>query len=190
MTGHLGPRGLAVLALAGIAGVLLAILGWSQRGTGLIAPSVGGLGGSASGRTATAPPATSATPANRAATPSPSVTQATTPAAQPGATASIGPLLSAEPYASFAFLVWPGTVSTGARQAMSGLTITVSRQTGGISIVAGVTGRQLPPAHFYPTGAKVYVLESNLSDDGGGVDINLGDDGLVVTNAQGRIVGP
>ena len=43
MTGQIGPRGLAILVLAGIAGILLAILGWSQRGTGLGAPSVGGL---------------------------------------------------------------------------------------------------------------------------------------------------
>ena len=181
MTGHVGPRGLAILVLAGIAGLLLAILGWSQRGTGLIAGSVGGLGGSAPTHTASAPPAT------HTAAPSHSATQAA-PSAQPTATASAGPLLSSEPYASFAYLVWPGTVSTAARQAMSGLTITVSRQVGGISVVAGVTGQQLPPARFFPNGAKVYVLESNLGDDGGGVDINLGDDGLVVTTTQGRIV--
>src|SRR5579863_4738542 len=41
MTGQVGPRGLAILVLAGIAGILLAILGWSQRGTGLVAASVG-----------------------------------------------------------------------------------------------------------------------------------------------------
>lgn|GEM_PF-1110959 len=34
MTTPVGPRGLTVLVLAGIAGLLLAFLGWSQRGTG------------------------------------------------------------------------------------------------------------------------------------------------------------
>ncbi|HTX29576.1 MAG TPA: hypothetical protein VME19_21435 [Streptosporangiaceae bacterium] len=47
MTGQVGPRGLAILVLAGITGIFLAILGWSQRGTGLPAPGVRGLGGSA-----------------------------------------------------------------------------------------------------------------------------------------------
>jgi hypothetical protein len=50
MTGQVGPRGVAILVLAGIAGILLAILGWSNRGTGLVAPSVG-LGASAPART-------------------------------------------------------------------------------------------------------------------------------------------
>lgn len=54
MTGPVGPRGLTVLAIVGISGILLAILGWSQRGTGLVAPAVGGLGGSAPTRTAAA----------------------------------------------------------------------------------------------------------------------------------------
>ena len=34
MTGAVGPRGLTVLVIVGIAGILLAIIGWSQRGTG------------------------------------------------------------------------------------------------------------------------------------------------------------
>jgi hypothetical protein len=33
----------------------------------------------------------------------------------------------------------------------------------------------------------VYVVEVSLGDDSGGTDYNLGDDGLVVTNAQGRL---
>ena len=38
MTGQVGPRGVAVLVLAGIAALLLAVLGWTQRGTGPAAP--------------------------------------------------------------------------------------------------------------------------------------------------------
>jgi hypothetical protein len=34
MTGPIGPRGLTVLVIIGIAGILLAFIGWSQRGTG------------------------------------------------------------------------------------------------------------------------------------------------------------
>jgi hypothetical protein len=190
MTGQVGPRGLAILVLAGITGLLLAILGWSNRGTGLVAPSVG-LGASAPARTA---PAHSATPTTQASdtpttagTPSPGSPEAT-PVAQPSATASVGPWLGSEPYASFAYLVWPGTLTGASQAAMSGLTISVTRKVGGISVVAGVTGQQPPTARFYPGGAKVYVIESGLGDDSGTLDYNLGDDGLVVTNGQGNIV--
>jgi hypothetical protein len=34
LTGPVGPRGLTVLVIVGIAGILLALIGWSQRGTG------------------------------------------------------------------------------------------------------------------------------------------------------------
>ena len=192
MTGQVGPRGLAILVLAGITGLLLAILGWSQRGTGLVAPSVGGLGGSAPAHTGAAPARTSAPPpATATAQPSsapPSSAPPASPSAQPNPTPTLGPLLSSEPYAQFAFLVWPGTLGPTARQAMSGLTVSVTRQAGGIAVQAGVTGQPLPAAHFYADGGKVYILESNLGDDSGDLDYNLGDDGLIVTNLQGRIV--
>ena len=51
-----------------------------------------------------------------------------------------------------------------------------------------VTAQPLPAARFYAGGGKVYILESNLGDDSGNLDYNLGDDGLIVTNLQGRIV--
>jgi hypothetical protein len=198
LTSPVGPRGLTVLVIVGLVGVALAIIGWSQRGTGLVAPSVGGLGGSAPTRTPTASPATptgraSAT-SSASATPSATATSSATPSATatssatPSATASAGPPLSSEPYASFAYLVWPGSLSTPAQQAMSGLTIQVTRQTGGISVRAGVTGQPLPSAQFYSGGGKVYVIESNLGDDSGDVDYNLGDDALVVTNLRGQVV--
>jgi hypothetical protein len=184
VTGPVGPRGLTVLVFAGMIGICLAVVGWTQRDTGLVAPNVGGLGSSAATRTAAAPPATPRT----SAIPSASREPQAGPSARPSATASTGPLLSSEPYASFAFLVWPGTPSAAARQAMSGLTISITRQTSGISVRAGVTGQPPPSARFYAAGGKVYVIESNLGDDGGNVDYNLGDDALVVTNVQGRIV--
>jgi hypothetical protein len=195
MIGRVGPRGFGVLLLAGLIGLALAIVGWSQRGTGLVAPSMGGLGGSTPARTA-APAGTSASPPASATEPSaqassaPPASPSTQPsaAASPSATPSLGPLLSSEPYAQFAFLVWPGNPSPTAQQAMSGLVVSVTRQAGGIAVRAGVAGQPLAAAHFYAEGGKVYILESNLGDDGSNLDYNLGDDGLIVTNPQGRIV--
>jgi hypothetical protein len=188
LTSPVGPRGLTVLVIVGLVGVALAIIGWSQRGTGLVAPSVGGLGGSAPTRTPTASPATPTGRASATSSASATPSATATSSATPSATASAGPPLSSEPYASFAYLVWPGSLSTPAQQAMSGLTIQVTRQTGGISVRAGVTGQPLPSAQFYSGGGKVYVIESNLGDDSGDVDYNLGDDALVVTNLRGQVV--
>ena len=58
----------------------------------------------------------------------------------------------------------------------------------GIMVTAGVAGQPTPPAKFYPTGARVYVIEAAMGDDSGNSDYNLGDDGLAVTDSQGRIL--
>jgi hypothetical protein len=182
----IGPRGLSILIFFALVALALAVVGWTQRDTGLVAANVGGLGGSVPART---PAAASATPTARASVPpSARSTAQASPSAQPGATASAGPLLSSEPYASFAYLVWPGSPSAAARQAMIGLTISVTRQAGGISVRAGVAGQPLPSAQFYAGGGNVYVIEATLGDDSGNIDYNLGDDALVVTNRQGQIV--
>jgi len=172
----MGFRGLTVLVLAGLAGIALAVLGWSQRYTGLVAHAVGGLG------SASAPAAPAASPRSAAAAPQAG------PSAASSASASPGPLLSSEPYAQFAYLEWPGTPSVAARQAASGLTISVTPRSGGIAVQAGVAGHPAGPAHFYANGRGVYVIESSLGDDTASVDYNLGDDGLVVTDAHGRIL--
>jgi hypothetical protein len=177
----IGSRGLTVLLLAGLVGIALAVIGWSQRYTGLVAHAVGGLGSSVS---ASAAPSASASISPRSATTAPKAE----PSAAPSASASAGPLLSSEPFASYAYLEWPGTPTTTARQAASGLTISVSRQRGGIAVQAGVTGQALPSPRFYASGQEVYVIESSLGDDATNVDYNLGDDGLVVTDAHGRIL--
>ena len=190
----IGFRGLAVLLIAGLAGIGLAVLGWSQRYTGLVANAVGGLGSASAPATPAASPrpATPAASPRPAATASPQASAATAPRAGPSAASSApatpGPLLSSEPYAQYAYLEWPGTPSVAAQQAATGLTISVTRQAGGITVRAGVAGQPTGPAHFYANGRGVYIIESSLGDDSANVDYNLGDDGLVVTDAHGRIL--
>lgn len=178
----MGIRGVLVLAAAGIAGIVLAVNGWSARHIGLAA-ATGGLSASSAPSSA-ASPAPSAAPGTASPSPAPSATGSH--GASPSASA--GPMLSSEPFASYAFLVWPGTPSTAAQQAETGLKISVSRLKDGISVTAGANGQPAQAAHTYVNGAKVYVVESSLGDDSGGSDYNLGDDGLVVTNVQGRII--
>jgi len=174
-----GPLGLALLAVTAVTGVVLALHGWSARHSGLLA---GALAGSSPSQTPSARP----TPPGRAAGPS-------APAATPGGpgashAAGPGPLLSAQSYAQYSFKVWPGTPSAAAQAALTGLTVKVVRQGSGIMVTAGVAGQAAGAPHFYAHGAVVYVVEASLGDDSGNSDYSLGDDGLVVTDARGRIM--
>ena len=154
----MGPRGLTVLSIAGIAGLLFGVVGWKQAGID----------------TAAAPPAP-------AGTSSPSAT-ATVPAA---AAAAAGPLLSSMPYAPFAYLVWPGPVSANGKLAMSRWKLTVTRQPGGITVQAAQDGHSMASvSHFYPGGAKVYILDSDLGANAPGTT----NEGLEVTNTQGQVL--
>lgn len=176
-----GPRGVTVLSIAGIAGICLAVLGWTQRGTGLVAVQ------------AAASPAASATVSAGASSPpatKPAASQAATVASSPVASSpAAGPLLSSEPYAPWAYQVWPGPLNAEAQMAMSGFVLKVRRQANGIAVIVSQDGvRMTDVSHFYPGGAKVYVLDSNLGDEGGSVDYNVSDDGLTVTNAQGQVL--
>jgi hypothetical protein len=178
-----GPLGLALLAVTALAGVALAVHGWSGRHSGLPA---GALAGSSSpSQAATARPGRTAGPSAPAASSSAPAATPSSPGAPPSGP---GPLLSAQSYAQYSFKVWPGTPDTAAQAALTGLTVKVVRQGSGIMVTAGVVGQPANAPHFYTHGALVYVVEASLGDDSGNSDYSLGDDALVVTDAQGRIV--
>jgi hypothetical protein len=160
-----GPRGLTVLSIAGIAGLLFGVVGWKQGGI----------------YTVTAPPV--AATSSPAAASSPSATA--TAAVPASAAAAAGPLLSSMPYASFAYLVWPGPVSADGKLAMSRWKLTITRQPGGITVQAAEDGQSMASvSRFYPGGAKVYILDSDLGADAAGNT----NEGLEVTNTQGRVL--
>jgi hypothetical protein len=185
---NIGVRGLTLLAVAGVVGVLLASHGWSLRHQGLpsgfagpqVSPSTSadGAGKARAGSGHSAGP-TSA-PVQGPSAPAP-----TSSAAAP---AAAGPKLSSQAYASYAFRVWPGPVSQLASTAATGLVIKVQKHGSGITVAASVAGQPPPAPRFYAAGATVYVIEAALGDDSGNTDYNLGDDGLVVTDTHGRIV--
>jgi len=176
--GQVGPRGLIVLGIAALAGVALADHGWATY-HGAAAP--GSLGRGVAAATPAGP--TSKPPArpNHAVTAGPT----TSPG---GAGSSPGPLLSSQSYAPYAFQVWPGPVTATAQAALTGLSISVHRVANGLSVSASVNGQPAGPAHVYAVGARVYVVEASMGDDSSNSDYNLGDDGLVVTDAQGRLL--
>jgi hypothetical protein len=176
--GAVGPRGITLLAVSGVVGLLLAAHGWAGHNTnGAVGSAVINPAAQESGH---APPAP---------TQAPSTAAPTTGAVHSGAPASSpGPLLKSQPFAQYAFGIWPGTPSGAAKSALAGLSISVRRQGTGLSISAAVNGQQPGAARFYPGGARVYVVEAAMGDDSGSSDYNLGDDGIVVTDVQGRIV--
>jgi hypothetical protein len=156
-----GPRGISVLAIAGIAGVLFGVSGWNQSRADVVS----------------APPVTAGS--------SPAAASSPAPAATGSAAAAAGPQLSSMPYASFAYEVWPGPVSADGKIALSRWTLTVTRQAGGITVKAAHDGEAMTSvSHFYPGGAKVYILDSELSNNTSGNS----DEGLEVTNAQGQVL--
>jgi hypothetical protein len=174
--GPVGPRALAVLGVTAVLGVVLANHGWSTYHS---TTSPGSLAGGAAHVTST--------PATRPAASGNS--HAAAPASGPsGSSSSPGPLLSSEPYAQYAYQVWPGTPSAAAKAALTGLSVTVHSQTSGLSVTASINGQPAGAPHLYPGGVRVYIVEAAMGDDSGTSDYNLGDDGLVVTDTQGRIV--
>lgn len=158
-----GPRGATVLLAAAVAGGLLAVHGWSTRPSSALPGALaGGGGGGNAGQSAPSGNAGQSAPAT-------------------------GPPLASQSFASYSYQVWPGTPSAAARSAMTGLSIAVHRTGTGISLSAGPTG-QPGVAHAYAGGARVYVVEGSMGDESGSSDYNLGDDGVVVTDAHGSIV--
>lgn len=156
-----GSRGITLLLVAAVAGIALAAHGWLDRKSGVVPGALGGV-------------STSASPGGG----SPAQSNA----------ARVGPTLRSESFAPYAFLVWPGPQNAAAKTAMTGLSIAVHRTGSGISVSAGVISQRQAPARCYVGGARVYVVEASLGDEAGNSDYNLGDDGVVVTDAHGRIV--
>jgi hypothetical protein len=171
--------GIALLAVTAVTGIFLAVHGWSGRHSGVAPGALAGAGSSSAAVARPSPPTASA---------SSSVPTAAPRASGASPTARPGPLLASQSYARYAFRVWPGTPSAAGRAALTGLSIAVHRQGSGLSVTAGVSGQHTPAPRFFPQGARVYVIEASLGDDSGNSDYSLGDDGLVVTNAQGEIL--
>ena len=184
----MGRWGLAVLAVTGAAGLVLAIHGWSGSGASATPRLAGGpLGTASAGPSGTVPsPSAPSQATSPAGAPAPSAANSPGAAGSPSPTP--GPLLSSEPFASVAYKIWPGPVSSTARQALTGLTISVHNRGSGLAVTAAARGQGAAATHLYRGGVRVYVVEASLGDDSGNSDYSLGDDGLVVTDAQGRII--
>jgi hypothetical protein len=183
-----GRWGLAVLAVTGIAGLVLAMHGWSGRDVSASPPLAGGALGAASAPANGSVRSSASSQAAASPTGAPARPTARSPGTAGSSSPAPGPLLSSEPFASVAYQIWPGAMSSAASQALIGLDISVHQQANGLSVAAAPRGQGPAASHLYPGGVRVYVIEASMGDDSGNFDYNLGDDGVVVTDGRGRII--
>ena len=99
-----------------------------------------------------------------------------------------GTLLSSTQVAPFTYELYP-TLAAQATQAEDGFTITVTPGQGGknsLDIKGAAGGGSLVHRSILATD-KVYWIETSYGDDAPGQDANFGDDGYVLTDAQGYV---
>lgn len=193
--------GLLVVFLA--AGAYLGSLG--LRHPGLIpAALASSQGASATGSAATATQSpssgsaqtstgTSSTSSGSSTTPSSSSTStsssSSSTSSSSASSSSRGPLLSSTPYAAYAYEVYPATPSGQAITAEDGFSVTVHRASGStvlLDVQSQFSGGPSLKKQVLATD-RVYWVETSYGDDAPGQDANLGDDGVVLTDAHGYI---
>lgn len=177
---EIGRRGGAALAVTAVAAAVLAVHGYGNPGS---------LGLRSGGLTGSKPLSASQTP-----TPTPSnsagVSPSASPSAQPTSSATPGPLLSSTSYGAYSYRLYPGTPSANAKLALAGFTYKVKPHSGSVTFTLTVLGgSQAPITKTYPASDRIYFVEAAFGDDSQNAEYNFGDDGLVVTNASGHVVG-
>ncbi|MDE1823158.1 MAG: hypothetical protein KGI00_01860 [Candidatus Micrarchaeota archaeon] len=91
-------------------------------------------------------------------------------------------------FASFAYLIYPGSISQQSKAAMAGFGVSVSKfanGSAGVTLTFNGTGGSnevtLSP------GYKLYFIETSFSDDSFDTDSSLGDDAFVVVDNYGYV---
>jgi hypothetical protein len=181
---------MTLLAVAGVLGALLAVHGYRAPA---VAPSsaagpVQHVGGPTASAGAGAHGGQRGPARGSRSQARPTTTTSTAPAT--GKTSQkLGPPLSSTSYASYAYELYPGPVSSQAAAATAGFSVKVKPGSGSFSVTVSAVGTSGPPqTSTYPSGDRVYFVEATLGDDSNNVDYNFGDDGVVITDAHGRLV--
>lgn len=186
-TERVGRWGAALLIASGVLGVVLAVHGYGA-GAGMTSSVVSSVNRTA-GPAATAGPKTGGHhPAQGSRPATHSTTTSTAPA--PGRRSQkLGPPLASSAYARYAYQLYPAPMSSQAAAATAGFSVKVKPGSGSFSLSVSAVGTSaVPQTSTYPTGDRVYFVETTLGDDSNNSDYNFGDDGVVITDAKGRIV--
>ena len=120
------------------------------------------------------------------------VTPTTTPQAGQAKSSltSTGLLLSAQPYASKAYQVFPGPLSAAATRALDGFTLT-TKDLGSSSTQVTLTAKKADyktQVFTVSAGQKLYFIETSLGDDEASQDYDYDDDYAIVVDANGYIL--
>ncbi len=176
----IGGKGLAVLMVAAVASIGLAFHGYGNGVTGSTV-ALGTSGSTGSSTTAT----TQASPPKSASGSKPSTVSGSTTTTTP----KLGPVLSSTQYASYAYKLYPGTPSSKAKLATTGFNVKVTPSGSKVVVAVSLAGStSSPQTSTIQKGDSVYFIEATFGDDSGNSDYSGGDDGLVITNPQGRII--
>ncbi|HVD02569.1 MAG TPA: hypothetical protein VNF75_00255 [Candidatus Dormibacteraeota bacterium] len=171
------------MSVAAMAAAVLAVHGYANPGS-LGVAGTGGLGGGHG--SGVAPSASQSPTPSSKGSPSPSAS----PSASPSGSATPGPLLSSTSYASYTYQLYPGTPSSTARQALAGFSFKATPAGSSVNFTLYISGGgQAPISKTYPSNDHIYFVEANLGDDSGNAEYNFGDDGLIVTDPSGHVVG-
>lgn len=180
---NIGTRGLAVLAIAGVGAIGLAVHGYGH-GISASTAALGSAPVATSNKSSSGSGSQTATSSSSAAAPKTTANGSTTTT-----TVKLGPVLSSTQYASMAYKLYPGPVSAKAKLALAGFNVKVT-PSGNQAVVSVslATSSAAPQTSTIQKGDSVYFIDATLGDDSGNSDYSGGDDGLVVTNPQGRII--
>ena len=75
------------------------------------------------------------------------------------------------------------------RRALAGFSVSVKAFGSQVRLTVIVHGSShQPTTHTYAKSDRIYFIEASMGDDPGMSEYNFGDDGLVVTNAQGLLL--
>lgn len=176
----IGSKGLAVLLVAAVSSVGLALHGYGNGGTAS-SVALGTSGSSSTSTTATTQANSPKSSSSAKSTPGGGSTTTTTP--------KLGPVLSSTQYASYAYKLYPGTPSSKAKLATAGFNVKVTPSGSNIVVSVSLAGStSSPQTSTIQKGDSVYFIEASFGDDSGNSDYSGGDDGLVITNPQGRVI--
>ncbi len=180
-----GRRGAAAISAAAVVAAVLAVHGYTNPGS----LGVAGAGGLNSGHGSGVAPSGGKSPTpSSSGSPSPSTSPS--PSASPSSSATPGPLLSSTSYASYTYQLYPGTPSSTARQALAGFSFKATPAGSSVNFTLYISGGgQAPITKTYPSNDHIYFVEANFGDDSGTTEYNFGDDGLIVTDPSGHVVG-
>ncbi len=99
-----------------------------------------------------------------------------------------GPLFSSEPYYGYSYLIYPGNISSQSRSALDGYNMALSQGPNGAeNITLSTQGRG--GTVTLQAGERLYIVETSFGDDASGYEGSVGDDGFVMVDQNGYVVG-